>query len=307
MMGTQTAVQSVNPTMPAPRRSARAMNRRRMLFWLLPPVAWWVVFMLIPYGMMFYYSLGTMDYLVFQPGFSLENFHKMWTTEPYVSVLLKSAKLGLLTAVLSSIIAYPLAFCLAFHVSSQRTKYLLYMLVIVPWWASYLVKAYAWKTILGTNGLINGVLLWLGITDEPLDIFLYNQFSVALTLTYIFTPFAVLSIYAQLERIPASLIEAARDQGADSWEIFRHIVLPISTPGILAGAVITFSLAFGDFVAPALVGGSDAVMISNIVINLLGVAFDWPMASAIGISVIALGLVLIAFAQWLEHRTSVRL
>jgi ABC-type spermidine/putrescine transport system permease subunit I len=103
--------------------------------------------------------VGTMDYLVFKPGFSLENFHKLWSTEPYVSVLMKSAKLGLLTAVLSAIIAYPLAFCLAFHTRSQRAKYLFYMLVIVPWWASYLVKAYAWKTILGTNGLINGVLI----------------------------------------------------------------------------------------------------------------------------------------------------
>jgi len=294
-------------TGPGRRRSAKRLERRRKLFWLMPPVAWWVVFMLVPYCMMFYYSVGSMDYLTFKPGFTLENFYKLWTTEPYISVLMKSAKLGLLTAVCSSIIAYPLAFCLAFHTNSQRVKYFLYMLVIVPWWASYLVKAYAWKTILGTNGLINGALLWTGVANEPLDIFLYNQFSVALTLTYIFTPFAVLSIYAQLERIPSSLIEAARDQGASSWEIFWHIVLPISTPGILAGAVITFSLAFGDFVAPALVGGPDSVMISNIVINLLGVAFDWPMASAIGISVIVLGIGLIAFANWLEHRTSVRL
>lgn len=307
MAVTHLSARPENPPAPAHHRSAKSLDRRRMLFWLVPPVAWWVVFMLVPYAMMFYYSVGTMDYLVFKPGFSLENFYKLWSTEPYVSVLIKSAKLGLLTAVFSAIIAYPLAFCLAFHTRSQRAKYFLYMLVIVPWWASYLVKAYAWKTILGTNGLINGVLIWAGIINEPLDIFLYNQFSVALTLTYIFTPFAVLSIYAQLERIPASLIEAARDQGATGWEIFLRIVLPISTPGVLAGAVITFSLAFGDFVAPALVGGPDAVMISNIVINLLGVAFDWPMASAIGISVIGLGIALIAFANWLEHRTTVRL
>jgi spermidine/putrescine transport system permease protein len=146
----------------------------------------------------------------------------------------------------------------------------------------------------------------VGLIRVPLTLLLYNQFSVALTLIYIFTPFAVLSIYAQLERIPTSLIEAARNLGANDWEVFRRLVVPLSAPGIVAGAVITFSLSFGDFVAPALVGGPDAVMISNIVVNLLGVAFDWPMAAAIGIVVIVFALSLISIAQYLEARAAVR-
>ena len=125
-------------------------------------------------------------------------------------------------------------------------------------------------------------------------------------LIYIFTPFAVLSIYASLERIPTSLLEAATDLGASGWEIFRSLILPLSLPGLIAGGIITFSLAFGDFVAPALVGGADAVMISNIVINLLGVAFDWPMAAAIGVVVIAFGLTLISISSRLEARGAVR-
>jgi spermidine/putrescine transport system permease protein len=177
----------------------------------------------------------------------------------------------------------------------------------VPWWASYLVKAYAWKTILGSEGVVNQGLQAVGLIDHPITSLIYNQTSVALVLVYIFTPFAVLSIYASLERIPGSLIEAARDLGASSWETFYRIILPLSVPGVLAGAIITFSLAFGDFVAPALVGGADAVMISNIVINLLGVAFDWPMAAAIGIVVIALGLALISVSGRIEEKGSVRL
>lgn len=291
------------PTAP----SARKLDRRRMMFWLIPPLGWFIIFMLIPYGMLFYYSLGSLDYITFTPGLSLDNFVKVFTTEPYLGVMLKSAKLGLMTAVFSSILAYPVAFCLAFYARPGRAKNFLYLMVIVPWWASYLVKAYAWKTILGSNGLINQGFMGLGVISEPMTYLLYNEFSVALTLTYIFTPFAILSIYAQLERIPASIIEGARDLGASGWEIFYKIVLPISVPGILAGAVITFSLAFGDFIAPALVGGPESVMIANIIINLLGRAFDWPLAAAIGLVIIALATILITVANYIEHRLTVRL
>jgi spermidine/putrescine transport system permease protein len=288
-------------------RSARRIERRRMLLWLVGPIAWFTIFMLVPYALLFVYSLGHAEDMRFVPGLSLDNFVRVFTTEPYLGVILKSARIGLMTAVLSTIVAYPLAFALAFHVRSQSLRFVLYLLVIVPWWASYLVKAYAWKTILGTGGILNASLQGLGLVDEPVRLFLYNEFSVVLTLTYIFTPFAVLSIYAALERIPTSLIEAARNLGAGGVEIFLRIVLPISVPGIVAGGVITFSLAFGDFVAPVLVGGADSVMISNIVINLLGVAFDWPMAAAIGLVIITLGLGLISLSGWLEEKTKVRL
>ncbi|WP_420408112.1 ABC transporter permease [Hoeflea sp.] len=288
-------------------RSARKLERRRMMLWLIPPVAWFTIFMLIPYALLFYYSLGRVDDMRFVPGLSLDNFIRVFTSEPYLGVIIKSARIGLMTAILSAIIAYPLAFVLAFHVRSAGLKFVLYLLVIVPWWASYLVKAYAWKTILGTNGILNAVLQAIGVADEPVRLFLYNEFSVVLTLTYIFTPFAVLSIYAALERVPTSLIEAAQNLGAGGWEIFRKIVFPISVPGIIAGGIIVFSLAFGDFVAPVLVGGAGSLMISNIVINLLGVAFDWPMASAIGLVIITLGLGLISLSGWFEEKTQVRL
>lgn len=287
-------------------RSARRLDRRRMLFWVVPPVAWFTVFMLIPYAMLLYTSLGRVEDMRFIPGVSLHNFIQVFTVDPYLSVIIKSARIGLMTAIFSAIVAYPLSFFLAFHVRSSRLKFLIYLLVIVPWWASYLVKAYAWKTILGSGGILNALLQKAGLTDEPVRIFLYNEFSVVVTLTYIFTPFAVLSIYAQLERIPTSLIEAARNLGAGGWMIFWRIIAPISVPGVVAGGIITFSLAFGDFVAPVLVGGPDSVMISNIVINLLGVAFDWPMAAAIGLVIITLGLLLISASGWLEEKTQIR-
>jgi len=281
-------------------------DRHGLLLWLAPPLAWFAVFMLLPYGLLFYYSLGSVDYMTFKPGFSAANLVRVFTGAPYLAVLLKSIKLGLITAVGATLVGFPLAFCLAFHATGRALRSAVYFLVIIPWWASYLVKAYAWKTILGSSGIINSGLMSLGLIDTPLRLLLYNQFSVALTLIYIFTPFAILSIYAQLERIPTNVIEAAKNLGATDAEVFRRIVLPLSLPGVVAGAVITFSLSFGDFVAPTLVGGPDAVMISNIVVNLLGVAFDWPMAAAIGVVVIGFALTLISIAQHLEARAAVR-
>ncbi len=286
--------------------SPTGAQRRQLLIWLVPPLLWFTVFMVIPYCLLFYYSLGSTEYMTFKPGFSLDNLVKVFQAEPYLTVLLKSARIGALTAIGATILAYPVAFCLAFHTRTARAKFLIYLLVIVPWWAAYLVKAYAWKTILGTNGLLNALLLNLHLIREPMTLFLYNQFSVVLTLVYIFTPFSVLSIYAQLERIPTSVLEASSNLGASTFETLTRIVIPLSLPGVIAGAIITFALATGDFIAPALVGGSDAVMISNVVINLLGVAFDWPMAASIGIVVIGVGTALISVAQYLEHRSEAR-
>ncbi len=280
--------------------------QRQLLIWLLPPLVWFIVFMLIPYCMLFYYGLGSTHYMTFKPGLSLANFVGVFTQDPYLTVMLRSARIGALSAVGATLCAYPLAFCLAFHTRTPRAKMLLYLLVIVPWWAAYLVKAYAWKTILGTSGLLNALLLDLHLIHSPLRLFLYNEFSVVLVLTYIFTPFAVLSIYAQLERIPTSVVEAAEDLGASTGETLRRIIIPLSLPGVIAGAIIIFALSTGDFIAPALVGGPDSMMISNIVINLLGVAFNWPMAAYIGIGMIGVGRALISLGQQLEHRSAAR-
>jgi spermidine/putrescine transport system permease protein len=284
----------------------RAIARRRLVLWLAPPMLWFSAFMLVPYAIMFFYSLGSMDYVDFVPGFSAANYVKALTAEPYPDVLLKSTVNGMLTALLSSAIAFPLALWMAFGLASPRRRALVSILVVLPWWASYLVKVYAWKTILGAEGVLNTALLASGLVDEPLSVLLYNRFAVVLTLTYIFTPFAVLSIYAQLERIPRSLVEAARNLGATDGEIFRRIILPISVPGVLAGAVITFSLGFGDFVTPSLVGGPDDLMITNLVVNLLGVSMDRPLGSAIGVVVIAFSVLLLMAANAAERRTQVR-
>lgn len=293
----------VSPRLP----NAAALERRRRLFWLGPPLLWFAAFLVVPYGVMLFYSLGRMDYVTFVPDASLHNYIRIFAVKPYSGVLVKSAIIGLGTAVFATLLAYPVALTLAFYIRREWARSACYLMIVLPWWAAYLVKAYAWKTILGSGGLLNGVLIDLGIVDQPVPAFLYNDFSVVLALTYIFTPFAVLSIYAQLEKIPASLVEAARNMGAGDFAIFCRVILPISLPGVLAGGVLIFALGFGDFIAPALLGGPESLMISSLIINLLGVANDKTLAGAIGITIIVSASLLLTLVNRLESRSQVRM
>jgi spermidine/putrescine transport system permease protein len=176
--------------------------------------------------------------------------------------------------------------------------------VIVPLWVSYLVRGYAWKTILGSDGVLNGFLQYLHITREPLPALLYSPFAVVLMLTHIYTPFVFLPIYASLELIPRPLIEASEDLGASPRATFFRVILPLSLPGLLAGATFAFVLSLGDFLAPLLVGGPSGTMIANIVQSLFGAAYDWPLGAAISIFILVFTLAVLSVTQRLERRWS---
>jgi spermidine/putrescine transport system permease protein len=205
---------------------------------------------------------------------------------------------------LSLLLGYPLAYYLSFH--AHKRKELLYQLVIIPLWVSYLVRAYAWKTILGSEGVMNTLLQYLHVIRHPLDFLLYSPFAVVLTLTHIYTPFAILPIYASLEHIPRNLIEASHDLGASPGQTFWRVILPLSIPGILAGATFAFVLSLGDFLAPLLLGGPSGVMISNIVVSLFGAAYDWPLGAAISLCMLVLVVGLLFLSENLEKRWSFR-
>jgi spermidine/putrescine transport system permease protein len=175
------------------------------------------------------------------------------------------------------------------------------MAVIVPLWVSYLLRAYTWKTILGNEGILNSFLVWIGILSEPTDIFLYNQFSMVLTLTYIYIPFMVMPIYTSLEKVPSSMIEASKDLGVGPFQTFLRITLPLSMPGVLAGMTFTFCLTFGDFVAPFLVGGPNGFMVANIVQTQFGAALNWPLGAALSIVMLIIVLSIISLSDRLER------
>ena len=177
-------------------------------------------------------------------------------------------------------------------------------MVIIPLWVSYLVRAYAWKTILGSDGVLNTLLQYVHIVRQPLEFLLYSPFAVVLTLTHIYTPFTFQPVYASLEHIPRELVEASHDLGASPASTFWRVIFPLSLPGVLAGATFAFVLSLGDFLSPLLIGGPSGIMISNVVVSLFGAAYNWPLGAAISLCMLLLVVGLLTVVQQIEKRLS---
>jgi len=270
----------------------------------LAPLLWVGIFLLLPYALMFAHSFWTVRDGFIVRDWTLQNYAKLFQNPIYAQVLFRSMRIAAGVTLLSLLLGYPVAYYMSFHAGIRKD--LLYQLVIVPLWVSYLVRGYAWKTILGSEGVLNGFLQYLHITHAPVSFFLYSPFAVVLMLTHIYTPFVFLPLYASLEHIPRNLIEASHDLGATPRATFFRVVLPLSLPGLLAGATFAFVLTLGDFLAPQLVGGPSSIMIANIVQSLFGTAYDWPLGAAISVLILALTVSLLILAGRLEKRWSFR-
>jgi spermidine/putrescine transport system permease protein len=270
----------------------------------LPPVVWVIAFLLVPYGILFCYSFWSVSNQAVVHTWTFDNYSKLFHTDVYLQTLFRSMWIAARVTIFSLLLGYPLAYYLSFY--AGKRKDLFYQLVIIPLWVSYLVRAYAWKTILGSDGVLNTLLQYLHVTQHPLDFLLYSPFAVVLTLTHIYTPFTFLPIYASLEHVPRNLVEASHDLGASPFQTFWRVVFPLSIPGVLAGATFAFVLSLGDFLAPQLLGGPSGIMISNIVVSLFGVAFDWPLGAAISLCMLVLVLGLLFLSESLEKKWSFR-
>ena len=268
----------------------------------LPPLLWVGLLLLLPYALMFAHSFWTIRDGVIVHHWDLDNYAALFSKLIYVDVLLRTMRIAASVTLCSLLLGYPLAYYLSFH--SGARKGLLYQLVIVPLWVSYLVRGYAWKTILGSEGVLNGFLQYLHLTHEPVASLLYSPFAVVLMLTHIYTPFVFLPIYAALEHVPRPLVEASHDLGAGSAQTFLRVILPLSLPGLLAGATFAFVLSLGDFLAPLLVCGPSGTMIANVVQSLFGAAFDWPLGAAISACILLITLTLLFLIGRLEKRWS---
>jgi len=270
----------------------------------LPPILWVAVFLLLPYVLMFAHSFWTVRDGVMMHEWNVQNYAKLFHNPLYLDVLFRTMRIAGSVTLISLLLGYPLAYYMSFHAGVR--KEILYQLVIVPLWISYLVRGYAWKTILGSDGVLNGFLQYLHVTKEPASFFLYSPFAVVLMLTHIYTPFVFLPLYASLEHIPRNLVEASHDLGAGSRETFLRVILPLSLPGLLAGATFAFLLTLGDFLAPLLVGGPSSIMIANIVQSLFGTAFDWPLGAAISVCILLLTISLLLLTERLEKKWAFR-
>jgi spermidine/putrescine transport system permease protein len=243
-----------------------------------PPLLWVTIFLLLPYALMFVHSLWLVRDGVIAHQWNLQNYAKLFQNSVYLEVLARTMRIAAGVTLLSLLLGYPLAYYMSFHAGVRKD--LLYQLVIVPLWVSYLVRGYAWKTILGSEGVLNGFLQY--------------------------TPFVFLPLYASLEHIPRNLVEASHDLGAGSRATFFRVILPLSLPGLLAGATFAFLLTLGDFLAPLLVGGPSSIMIANIVQSLFGTAYDWPLGAAISVCILLLTISLLFFTERLEKRWAFR-
>ncbi len=265
------------------------------------PMLWWIVVLLIPYVIMLMISFYSKQFPFHVPDFQFGNYLKIFDDPQYFQVLLRSLKISVLVSLVAFALAYPLTYYLVFKVRSHRVRMIIYVATIIPLWVSYLLRAYTWKTILGTEGILNSFLMWIGIIDEPISLFLYNQFAMVITMAYIFTPYMVMPLFASLEKIPRNLIEASKDLGVGRMGTFLRITLPLSVPGILAGFTFTFCLSFGDFISPQLVGGPYSNMISNVVATQFGIAMNWPLGSALSMIMLFIVVVIITMSDRFER------
>jgi spermidine/putrescine transport system permease protein len=274
------------------------MFDRRATFWVLylPPLFWLTVFFLVPLGLMVAFSFradmqGEM-WQWFTP--SLKQYSSLFAGGSYWRLLGTSVVMALAVAVSAIVLAYPVAYFLAFRAGSKAGFYL--VLLLVPFWTSYLLRVMAWKIILGSNGIINSFLLYLGLLTEPLSILLYNRYAVVITLIYIWIPFVALPILAALQRVDPTLFEAATDLGATPFWRFWRVIMPLSLPGVLAAFFMVFIPTVGEYVTPLLVGGSRGTMYGNIIQDFFTKAANWPLGSALSMVMLVGTLALVAVA-----------
>jgi len=272
------------------------LGRRGTLpFFAGPPLLWLALFFVVPVLMIAAFSVrqgsgavGPSDPWV--P--SAEHYQEVLGTTAFLRLLGLSALMALGIAGLATMLAYPIAYFLTFRAGSRAPLYL--TLLLIPFAVSYLLRVMAWKLMLGPEGGINSVLATLGLTDEPIQLLLYSRPAVIITLVYVWIPFAALPIYAAMQRIDRAQLEAAADLGAGPWARFWRITMPLSLPGALATYFMVFIPTVGEYVTPALVGGTDGIMYGNIILGFFTRSANWPLGSAMAMIMLTLTLILTA-------------
>ena len=272
------------------------------------PYLWLLLFFLTPFLIVFKISLA--DPLVAQPPFTplfqksvetglsiyttFDNYLYLFQDSLYLVTYINSVKLAFISTCFCLLIGYPIAYGIAR--SPQPTRNILLLMVVVPFWISFLLRVYAWMGILKTKGLLNGLLLWSGIIDQPLEL-LYTDTAVYIGMIYSYLPFMILPLYANLEKLDIRLLEAAADLGARPWKVFKDITFPLSIPGVIAGCLLVFIPAIGEYVIPALLGGADTLMIGRLLFDEFFMNRDWPVASAVAIVLLMLLVLPIVYFQ----------
>ncbi len=249
-----------------------------------PPLLYALLLFGAPLLVFFVYSFWYVKGYTIVREWTVQNYIQVVTSATYMKLMLRSITVGLITAGVTVLLSYPVAYAMAFRLRKGRETVL--MLMILSLFSCYLVRVYAWKTILGNNGVINSILLALGLVQQPVEWLIYTQFAVIVTLISVFLPICILPLYSVLMNIHPNLLEASRDLGAGPVATFYKVTLPLSMPGVMASFLFAFVLAAGDYITPALLGGSNAQLIGNAIANQFGIISNWPLGSAITYSMV---------------------
>lgn len=262
---------------------------------LAPALLWFLLFFVGPLLVLVAYSFYTFRNLEWIPDLTLANYGEALTSPVFRAIFSRTLSVALSVTAVTLLIAYPFTYIITFVFPARRQ--LLYFLVLVTLFGSYLVRIYAWRTILGAEGVINGTLVETGVIEEPLRFLLNSPLAVGIALSNFLIPLAVLPIYSSMQNVSPGLLEAGRDLGAGPLNLARRVVLPLTLPGVRVAAAFTFIAAAADFATPALLGGAGGRMAGGAIAHEFGTTLDWPLGAALALTLIG-GLLLVVAAMW---------
>jgi spermidine/putrescine transport system permease protein len=266
---------------------------------LLPTLLVMSALLAAPLGALLALSFWTQNDFDLDTTFTLTNYRTIFDylhSPIYLTLLWRSIEMSASATAAVVLTAYPVAYFLSFHARQRKLIWLI--LITIPFWTSYLLRIFAWKVILGFNGVINSGLIDLGLVKEPLSLLLYNPTAVTITLAHAWAAYAILPIYVSLEKIDRSLLEAATDLGDGAVRRFLRVTLPLSAPGTIAATLLVFIPTVGDYVTPSLVGGSTGIMIGNLIESSFGKANDAPLGSAISVTMMGAVTIIVCGLIW---------
>lgn len=262
--------------------AAVALKSRKGMWLLAPGVIWMVLFLVVPMLMMLYVSFWTQTTFKIEPKLTLQSWITFFTSDTYLGALWTTVRIWLTVLLATVLVGYPAALFVGLFIKNKTLSTVLLVLCVIPFWTSFLIRVLAWRPMLGKEGAINMILMKIGIITQPIEVLLFSELSVVIGMTQIYCVFMVGPIAFMLGRIDPSIIEAAEDLGASFWRIFRTIILPLSMPGVVVGAIFVSVMVLGEFATSAALSGRKVNLLGNIIVTQVG-SLKWAFAAVAGV------------------------
>lgn len=277
----------------------------QVLLLLSPALFLLAICMMLPLSVMLLYSFWKSQSFTLIQELTVSNYAYVLTSRVYMLLTVKAALYGTLVTLITMVLAFPVAYFLARHVTFTKALWL--HVIIIPLFTSDLIRYFAWRTILGSGGILNDLLLWAGVVAEPVEFFAYSATAVTISLSHVYLPFMILAIWASLETIDPALVHAAMDLGARSTQVFRKIILPLSLPGLVAGSLFVFVPVTGEYFGVNMMGGTTGFTVTNAINDQFTSAMNWPLGSAMSfVLLLMIGLIVLVFLLFIRNLSVTR-